>query len=158
VELQEQHSGLAAAFASVGGGGLISGIGWALRGLGAQTQIVGCWPENAPTLQRCIEAGRVIEVEESDTISDGTAGGVEPNAITLPIARSVIDQSVLVSESEIRGAMKRLALTDRWMIEGAAGVALASFLKIAPAFEGRSVAVVLCGRNIKLDTFIEAVR
>ncbi|MDP9651051.1 threonine/serine dehydratase [Paraburkholderia caledonica] len=157
-ELQEQHAGLAAVFASVGGGGLISGIGSALRGFGVATEVIGCWPQNAPTLAKCMEAGRVIEVEESDTISDGTAGGVEPDAITLPIALQVIDRTVLVSESEIREAMRRLALSDRWMVEGAAGVALASFLKIAPNFQGESVAVVLCGRNIKVDTFIEAVR
>ncbi|MEZ2311647.1 threonine/serine dehydratase [Paraburkholderia sp. RCC_158] len=157
-ELWEQHADLAAVFASVGGGGLISGIGTAMRGFRAPARIVGCWPENAPTLQRCIEAGRVIQVEETETISDGTAGGVDPDAVTLPIARRVIDRSVLVTEMEIRDAMKRLALSDRWMVEGAAGVALASFLKIAPELQGQSVAIVLCGRNIKLDTFIEAVR
>jgi threonine dehydratase len=54
--------------------------------------------------------------------------------------------------------MKRLAQTDRWMIEGAAGVALASFLQVAPSYRGRAVAVVLCGRNIMLDKFVAAVQ
>jgi threonine dehydratase len=76
----------------------------------------------------------------------------------LPIAQRVIDRCVLVSEDEIRSAMKRLAQTDRWMVEGAAGVALASFLQVAPAYRGRAVAVVLCGRNIMLDKFVAAVQ
>ncbi|WP_133646558.1 threonine/serine dehydratase [Paraburkholderia flava] len=158
LELAEQHPGLAAVFASVGGGGLISGIGTALEQASPTTDVIGCWPANATTLYRCIQAGKVIEVEESDTISDGTAGGVEPDAITLPIAQRVIDRSVLVSEEEIKSAMKRLAQTDRWMVEGAAGVALASLLQIAPTYRGKAVAVVLCGRNIMLDKFVAAVQ
>lgn len=158
LELVEQHPGLAAVFASVGGGGLISGIGSALEQASPETHVVGCWPANATTLYRCMQAGKVIDVEESDTISDGTAGGVEPDAITLPIAQRVIDRSVLVSEEEIKSAMKRLAQTDRWMVEGAAGVALASLLQIAPAYRGKAVAVVLCGRNIMLDKFVAAVQ
>lgn len=158
LELVEQHPGLAAVFASVGGGGLISGIGTALEQASPSTDVIGCWPANATTLYRCMQAGKVIEVEESDTISDGTAGGVEPDAITLPIAQRVIDRSVLVSEEEIKAAMKRLAQTDRWMVEGAAGVALASLLQIAPTYRGKSVAVVLCGRNIMLDKFVAAVQ
>ncbi|OUL84352.1 threonine/serine dehydratase [Paraburkholderia hospita] len=158
VELGEQLPGLAAVFASVGGGGLISGIGSAIKASSASTEVVGCWPANATTLYRCIQAGKVIDVEETDTISDGTAGGVEPDTITLPIAQRVIDRCVLVSEDEIKAAMKRLAQTDRWMVEGAAGVALASFLQVAPSYRGRAVAVVLCGRNIMLDKFVAAVQ
>ncbi|WP_109480449.1 threonine/serine dehydratase, partial [Paraburkholderia sp. C35] len=142
VELMEQQLGLAAVFASVGGGGLISGIGSAIKAASASTDVVGCWPANATTLYRCIQAGKVIDVEETDTISDGTAGGVEPDTITLPIAQRVIDRCVLVSEEEITSAMKRLAQTDRWMVEGAAGVAVAGFLQVAAAGRGGGGVVV----------------
>jgi threonine dehydratase len=54
--------------------------------------------------------------------------------------------------------MKLLAQTDRWMVEGAAGVALASMLQLSAQYQGRAVAVVLCGRNIMLNKFIEAVK
>jgi threonine dehydratase len=158
IELAEQHADLAAVFVSVGGGGMISGIGSALEQASPTTDVVGCWPANATTLYSCLQAGKVIEVEETDTISDGTAGGVEPDTITFPIAQRVIDRTVLVSEEEIKAAMKRLAQTDRWMVEGAAGVALASLLQIAPAYRGKAVAVVLCGRNIMLDKFVAAVQ
>lgn len=158
LELAEQHSQLAAVFASVGGGGMISGIGAALEQASPATDIVGCWPSNAPALYRCLEAGKVIYVDETDTISDGTAGGVEPGAITFSLAQRLIDRTVLVSEDEIKAAMKRLAQTDRWMVEGAAGVALASMLRSAAAYRGQAVAVVLCGRNIMLDKFVAAVQ
>jgi threonine dehydratase len=158
VELMAQHQDLAAVFASVGGGGLISGIGAALKGARAKADVVACWPSNAPTLHKCLVAGHVVEVEEQETISDGTAGGVEPGAITLPIAQQVIDRQVLVEEHDIKSAMKSAAQAERWMIEGAAGVALASFLQVADSYRGQSVAVVLCGRNIMLEKFLDAVK
>jgi threonine dehydratase len=161
MELHEQAAGLiddfAAVFASVGGGGLISGIGTAIRKLRPGTEVIGCWPANSTALYSAFKAGEIIDVEESETISDGTAGGVEPDSITFDIGNEVISGMDLVTETEIKAAMKLLAQTDRWMVEGAAGVALASMLKLAPHYQGRAVAVVLCGRNIMLNKFIEAV-
>ena len=78
--------------------------------------------------------------------------------MTFDIGREVIAGTALVTEEEIRAAMKLLAQTDRWMVEGAAGVALASMLKLGSRYQGRAVAVVLCGRNIMLNKFIEAVK
>jgi threonine dehydratase len=162
MELHEQASGtiadLAAVFASVGGGGLISGIGTAVKTLLPQTDVIGCWPSNSTALYSSLKAGKIIDVEESETISDGTAGGVEPGSVTFDIGREVIAGTALVTEEEIRAAMKLLAQTDRWMVEGAAGVALASMLKLGSRYQGRAVAVVLCGRNIMLNKFIEAVK
>jgi threonine dehydratase len=162
MELHEQASGaiadLAAVFASVGGGGLISGIGTAVKALLPQTDVIGCWPSNSTALYSSLKAGKIIDVEESETISDGTAGGVEPDSVTFDIGREVITGTALVTEEEIMAAMKLLAQTDRWMVEGAAGVALASMLKLSSQYQGRAVAVVLCGRNIMLSKFIEAVK
>ncbi|SOE94054.1 L-threonine ammonia-lyase [Burkholderia sp. D7] len=158
MELHEQVTDLAAVFASVGGGGLISGIGTAVKTLSPKTDVIGCWPANSTALYSSLKVGKIIDVEESETISDGTAGGVEPDSVTFDIAKEVITDTALVTEEEIKAAMKLLAQTDRWMVEGAAGVALASMLKLGPRYQGRAVAVVLCGRNIMLNKFIEAVK
>jgi threonine dehydratase len=158
MELHEQATDLAAVFASVGGGGLISGIGTAIKTLLPGTDVIGCWPANSTALYSSFQAGKIIDVEESETISDGTAGGVEPGSVTFDIGREVITGTALVTEEEIRAAMKLLAQTDRWMVEGAAGVALASMLKLSAQYQGRAVAVVLCGRNIMLNKFIETVK
>jgi threonine dehydratase len=157
LELLEQAPDLAAVFVAVGGGGLIAGIGTALKALRPQTRIVGVWPENSPCMLRAMEAGRIVDVEERPTLSDGTAGAVEPGAVTLPICREVIDEAVTVSEAEIAGAMRRLAETDHWIVEGSAGVALAGLIKRAAAFRHQKVAVVLCGRNVSLERFLEAI-
>ncbi|PFH20710.1 threonine/serine dehydratase [Burkholderia sp. JKS000303] len=162
IEIHEQARAagvdLAAVFASVGGGGLISGVGTAIRHLNPKADVVGCWPANSTALYSSLKAGKIVESEELDTISDGTAGGIEPDTITFDIGREVISDTSLVTEEEIKAAMKLLAQTDRWMVEGAAGVALASLLQMAPKYQGRAVAVILCGRNIMLEKFVEAVK
>ncbi len=157
MEILEQCPEVDAVYASVGGGGLISGIGTAIKQQRPQIRVVGCWPQNSTALYQSLRAGQIIEVEEWDTISDGTAGGVEPGSVTLPICQQVIDDTALVTEDEIKAAMALLARSDRWIVEGAAGVALAALLKQAPQQPGRTLVAVLCGRNIQLSEFIQAV-
>ncbi|MFJ1228956.1 threonine/serine dehydratase [Yersinia proxima] len=157
MEMVEQQPDLDAVFVAVGGGGLISGIATVLKKLSDKTQIIGCWPANATSMYTSLENGQIQEVVEQETLSDGTAGGVEPGAITFALCQQLIDQKVLVSEQEIKDAMRLIARTDRWMIEGAAGVALAAALKLAPRWQGKKVAVVLCGKNIVLEKYLGAV-
>ena len=157
MEMVEQQPDLDAVFVAVGGGGLISGIATVLKKLSDKTQIIGCWQANATSMYTSLENGQIQEVAEQETLSDGTAGGVEPGAITFALCQQLIDQKVLVSEQEIKDAMRLIARTDRWMIEGAAGVALAAALKLAPRWQGKKVAVVLCGKNIVLEKYLGAV-
>jgi len=158
MELIEQAPDLDAVFISVGGGGLISGVGTALKNLSPRTKVVGVWPENSPCMLRAMEAGEIIDVEEQDTLSDGTAGAVEPGSVTFPICREVIDETITVTEAEIARAMRMIAEAEHWIVEGSAGVALAGLAKHAEAFQGQKVAVVICGRNIALDKFVAAVQ
>ena len=78
VELERQIPGLDAIFVAVGGGGLIGGIGGYCKGAAPSIEIVGCWPENSPVMLECMRAGRVIDVPEQPTLSESTAGGLEP--------------------------------------------------------------------------------
>ena len=148
VELIRQVPDLDAVFVAVGGGGLIAGIGSYLKSVSPRTRIVGCWPENSPVMLRCMEAGRVIEVPERPTISESTAGGLEPDSITLDLCRAVIDDCVMVSEPEIISALRLLLASEHWLVEGAAGVALAAFRQQAGRYANQRVAIVLCGRNL----------
>ena len=153
LELAEQCPDLAAVYVCVGGGGLISGIGSYLKAQRPDVEIIGCWPENAPAMHLCMEKGEIYDTPETRTLSDGSAGGVEEGAITFPICQQVIDRHMLISESEIASAMRDMAANENFIIEGAAGVALAAALKNASDYRGRKIAVVICGRNIALDTF-----
>lgn len=157
MELAEQAPDLDAVFISVGGGGLIGGTGTALKQKGSGARIVGVWPENSPCMLRALEAGRIIDVEESPTLSDGTAGAVEPGSVTFPVCQSVIDETVTVTEAEIATALRDIAAAEHWIVEGAAAVALAGLVKRASAWRDRKVAVVLCGRNIALEQFLAVI-
>jgi len=148
VELHRQLANMDAVFVTVGGGGLIGGIGAYLKSVSPETEIVGCWPENSPVLQQCIQAGRVIDVPEQPTLSESTAGGLEPESITLDLCKNVIDRCALVSEAEILTSMRLILETEHWLIEGAAAVAVAAFLKEAHRYESSRAVVVLCGRNV----------
>ena len=157
VELLAQCPDLAAVYICVGGGGLISGIGSYLKSKLPGCDIVGCWPENSPAMYDCIQKGEIWDSPEWDTLSDGSAGGVEEGAITFPICADVIDRHVLVSELEIAKAIRDTAAHERFMIEGAAGVAVASALRTGSDYGGRNIAVVVCGRNISMQTFQSAI-
>lgn len=170
LELVRQLPRLDRLFVSVGGGGLIGGIGVALRALRPGVRLVGCWPAHSAAMARSLEAGRIVEVEEAPTLSESTAGGIEEGSLTFPLCQSVIDERILVSEEEIRDAMWLIAQHERWMVEGAAAVAVAGFLRwrterergqaVASASvhcgEKETVAILLCGRNIAPAHFFRA--
>ena len=147
VELLRQVEPIDAVYIATGGGGLVSGIGKYLRERSPHTEIVGCWPENSRVLYECIQAGRILEYPETYTLSESTAGGVEPGSITFELARRAIHRSVLVSEDAILEAM-RWAGNCEWIIEGAAGVALAALFQDAGRYQGKTVVVIFCGGNL----------
>jgi threonine dehydratase len=148
VELQQQLPSIDALFVAVGGGGLIGGIGAYMKCASRRTEIVGCWPENSRVLHESIKAGRILDFPEQPTLSESTAGGLESGSVTLDVCASVIDRSGLVSEDEILDAMRRVRSLRGWVIEGAAAVAVAAFLKEAQNYRGKRVAVVICGGNV----------
>lgn len=156
LELAEQLDSIDAVFVAVGGGGLIAGVATALKGEQPGARIVGCWPENSPVLYECLKAGQVIDFPEKPTLSDSTAGGIEEGSVTLPLCQRLIDESVLVSEDEIVRSMRLIADHERWMVEGAAGVALAGLIRSRAKWQGARVVVILCGRNIPTRRFVEA--
>ena len=151
VELHRQLDRLDAVFISVGGGGLISGTASYLKSVKPKTKVIGCWPRNSRVMYESLRAGRIVQFPEQPTLSDGTAGGVEPGAITLELCRSLIDDCALVSEDEILRALNLLLTRERWLVEGAAGVAVAGFLRQKRKFAGKHVVLVLCGRNISAE-------
>lgn len=156
-EIMRQAPEIDAIFVAVGGGGLLAGIGAAAKVLKPSLEMVGCWPANAASLYECLETGALHPVDERPTISDATAGGVEPGSITFDLCRAVIDEKVLVSEAEICSAMRQVAEHAHWIVEGAAGVAVGGMMQCAPRMAGQTVAVLLCGRNIGWPDFLQAV-
>lgn len=143
-----EGSPLDAVFVTLGGGGLISGVGGYLKTVWPDLTVIACSPENSAVMHTSLEAGRVVELESLPTLSDGSAGGVETDSITFELCRQVIDESFLVSEDEIRQALRRLVGSYHTLVEGAAAVAAAAYSKQREHWKGANVAIVLCGANI----------
>lgn len=137
-----------AIFVAVGGGGLVGGIGAYLKYASPETEVVGCWAENSAVLYESMKAGHIGEFAEKPTVSESTAGGLEEGSITFEVCKSAVDSCVLVTEDEILEAMRLVRREKQWLLEGAAGVALAAFLKTAERYKGKTVVVVICGGNI----------
>jgi threonine dehydratase len=152
VELLRQVPDLDAVFVSLGGGGLIGGIGAWLKAHAPATRVIACSPVNSAVMMRSVEAGRILTLDSLPTLSDGTAGGVEPGSITFDLVRAVVDEHVAVDEDEIAAAMRDTMEAHHMMVEGAAGVAVAGFRRQAARWSGARVAIVLCGANVSLST------
>jgi threonine dehydratase len=147
LEMLDQHAGLDAVFISLGGGGLVSGIGAALKSARPGIKIIGVSATASAALAAAIQAGHVVDVPHADTLADGVAGGMDEGSLTLPIATAVIDELLWCSEDEIKAGLRAYAHQEHQIVEGAAALALAGFLQVADRWRGRNVAVVTCGAN-----------
>ncbi len=135
-------------FACIGAGGLIAAVAAYLKNKKKIT-LVGCEPKNSCAMSASIGAGKVVDVKHKPTLSDGSAGGIEPGAITFDFCRQYVDDYIQVSESEIKRSMVRMMDKHRKIIEGAAAVPLASLKKKKLK---KNVVVILSGSGVGLQT------
>jgi len=151
-ELAKQLDQIDAVFVALGGGGMISGIGGFLKPQIPGVQIVGCSPQNSQVMIQSVKAGKILDLPSLPTLSDGTAGGIEPGSITLDLCREFVDAYITVTEEEIKDSLREFIQTQHMLIEGSAAVAVAGFKKQADRFSGLNVIVIICGGNISLET------
>ena len=148
LELGEDLEELDAVFVAVGGGGLLSGVGSVLRELNPDIRIVACSPENSAVMSASLEAGSIVDMPSLDTLSDGTHGGLEADAITFDLCRDLVDDFVLVAEHDIAKSMLYFMDRHQMRIEGSAGVAIAAHQQMIGELGGDRSAVILCGGNV----------
>eukprot|EP00890_Picochlorum_soloecismus_P005471 jgi/Picsp_1/5925/NSC_03282-R1_threonine ammonia- catabolic len=155
--LMERSPGeIDAVFVPVGGGGLIAGIGTVLKAISPGVKVFGCQPEKSDAMRRSIEAGAVVSIPWHETLSEGTAGGLEDHAVTLEECKAVVDHWVTVSEEEIAAAMVGVHGHHATQIEGAAAVGVAGLMKCAPQVAGKHSIVIICGGNVSSETLDKA--
>ena len=150
IEMLHQIEKLDAVLIPVGGGGLISGIAGYLKAVEKSIEIIGCQPQNSAVMNASVQAGQILELESKPTLADGTAGGIEPEAITFDICRKYVDDFILVNESEIKTAIILIIEKHQILIEGAAALAVAAFIKKKERFANKTVALVISGKKISL--------
>jgi threonine dehydratase len=147
LELAEEAAGVETVVVPVGGGGLISGIGAALRLAGdGTTRVVGVEAAGAASTRASLDAGRIVTLESVSTMADGIATR-SPSELTLEHVRAYVDDVVVVTEEELSRAVLLLLERAKAVVEpaGAAGLAAALAGKVGGS---GSVAVVLSGGNV----------
>jgi threonine dehydratase len=130
---------------------LISGVGGYLKSMNENVNMVGVSPQNSCVMYESLKAGVQLDLPSEDTLSDGTAGGVEMGSITFELCQNIIDDFVLVSEDEIADGIRIGLEKHHQLIEGAAGAAIAGFMKQKDKLNGQTVVIVMCGGNISSE-------
>lgn len=150
-ELMRQMDKIDAVFVPIGGGGLMAGIAGFLKSVDKRIEIIGCQPVQSPVMYESVKAGRIIQMESGPTLADGTAGGIDEDSITFNICKECVDEFVLVTEDEIKTALKLVLQGFHMLIEGAAALSVAAFLKVKNRFKGKNVILILSGKKISID-------
>lgn len=132
----------------VGGGGLAAGIGTVMKAVNPKIEVWGVQAANSPTFARWHETGETVPVDLQPSIAEGLSGYIEPETITFPIFRQVVDRVVTVSEQELVDAMKWMLDNHQHVIEPSGAAAVAAVLQSPERSSGRKVTVTISGRNI----------
>lgn len=151
VEMTRQLEHIDAVFVPVGGGGLMSGIAGYLKAVQPGIKTVGCQPVNSPVMYESIKAGELIDLPSLPTLADGTAGGIEPGSITFDFCRDLVDEYILITEEELEQAILTSLEMSFLLIEGAAALSVAAFLKTKEQYKDQNVVLVITGRRIALE-------
>jgi len=148
LEILEQVPAANAIIVPVGGGGLIAGVGLAVKTLRPTVQVYGVEPAASPGYAAALKAGHPVPVTSQATLADGLAvGRVGDNAFAL--ARQHVDRTVLVDEKLLALAILRLLELEKAVVEGAGASTLAALLSgQLPELRGRTVVLLLAGGNI----------
>ncbi|MGF1597699.1 MAG: pyridoxal-phosphate dependent enzyme [Acidimicrobiales bacterium] len=137
---------------AVGGGGLVAGVATWLAERSPSTLVVGASPANDAAIAASVAAGAVVDVAARPTFSDGTAGGIDPDTVTLDPCRQLVGAWTTVTEPAIAAAVADMIDDHHQVVEGAAGVALAAAVGHGRRAPGARIVVVGCGANVSAAT------
>jgi threonine dehydratase len=153
LEWHEQSGELDAVIVPIGGGGLCSGLAWALRLLQPRCAIYGVEPDGADNMARSLAAGEPVRTAEVRTIAD-SLGPPYSLPYSFDLCRRVLDDVVRVSDDALCAAMHVLFREARLAVEPAAAAATAALLgPLSRRLAGQRVGVIACGANIDLASF-----
>ncbi|MCG8491241.1 MAG: hydroxyectoine utilization dehydratase EutB [Sneathiellales bacterium] len=150
LEVQEQLPDLATVLVPVSGGGLVSGLALALKARKPSVRIIGISMDRGAAMYESQQAGKPIMVEECPTLADSLGGGIGlSNQYTFRMVKDLVDDLVLVTETEIADAIRHAYWDEKLVIEGSGSVGIAALLagKVKP--DGPCVSL-LSGCNIDM--------
>jgi len=151
LEIAEDVEGVDVVVCPVGGGGLLSGVAVAIRGLYPKARIIGVEPEGAAVMTQALAAGSLVRLETTNTVADGLA---PPTAgvLTLEIAQLLVDEVVTMPDEEILEGMRALMRYAKLFAEPSGGAAFGALLSGRVAVRrGERVVAIVSGGNLDLE-------
>lgn len=150
LEIHEDVPDAALVVVPIGGGGLISGIATALRGLDARAKIVGVEPTGSNAMRAALAAGHPVRLPRIDSIADGL-GAPAVSDRTLDVVRRLVDEVVEVSDAEIVAAMRLVLERAKLLVEPAGAAGVAALLAGRVRVDRAPTVAVLSGANVDLE-------
>ena len=147
LELLEQLPDLDAVVVPVGGGGLISGVAFAIKSLNPHVKIYGVQAEGAPSMVNSIHDHTIERLTNVSTIADGIAVK-EPGKLTFDTCSSYVDEIVTVTEDEICAAILKLIESEKMVAEGAGATSVAAVMFNKVPVKGKKTVCIVSGGNI----------
>jgi len=157
LEIVEDWPEVDAVLVPVGGGGLISGIAIAVRGLRPAATVIGVEAAASCAFSAARAAGKLVTIEVKPTIADGLGGNVEPGSRTWPYIRDLVQHVVTVTEEDLTNGIRGLLAEEHLVAEGAGIAAVAALVGHRVPLSGRRIAVLLSGANIDVARLMDVI-
>lgn len=157
LELLDQLPDLDAVIVPIGGGGLISGVAFAIKQLNPKVKVYGVQAQGAASMFNSIKDHEIECLESVSTIADGIAVK-EPGDLTFELVDKYVDEIVTVNDDEISTAILTLMEQQKLVVEGAGAVAVAAVLFDKLPLKGKKVACLLSGGNIDVTILSRVIK
>jgi len=141
------------------GGGLLSGVALALKSIKPSIHTVGVTMDQGAAMVESLKAGHIVEVQEQPTLADALAGGLgEKNLYTFDLIKKYVDETVLVSESEIASAMVFALDKHHLVVEGGGAVGIAALMHNKVKKVGANTVIVISGSGVDLAVLLRVAQ
>lgn len=156
LELEDQLPDLDAIVVPIGGGGLISGIAFAMKSINPRVKIYGVQSSGAPSMLASVTAGEIVELPSASTIADGIAVK-KPGRLNFDVCQHFVDDIVTVSDDEISAAILALMSKHKLVTEGAGAASVAAVMSGKINLGNKKTVAILSGGNIDLNTLAAVI-
>ncbi len=156
LEILEQMPDVQAVIVPIGGGGLISGVAFAIKTLRPDVKVYGVQSSGAPSMAASLKEGKLCHLNDVSTIADGIAVK-EPGVNTFEMCNKYVDEVVTVSDDEIAAAILALIEKQKLVAEGAGAVAVAAAMFGKLPIEGLKTVCLVSGGNIDVNTLSRVI-
>lgn len=153
-ELKEQIKNIDYIFGSIGGGGLMSGVGHVVKEFYPNCKVIGSQSSGANSMIQTLQTGKLTQVETVETFADGIKVK-KPEFQMYELLNKVIDEAVSVSDDKVAYSVLELMERARVIAEGAGAINLAAFsqlYELSPEkFHDKDIVLIICGGNIDIN-------